>query len=475
MTPTPASTSGDRSPPPFWTLDRVAAALRGRARGNLPAGPRGLRTISTDTRALAPGDLFVALVGEHFDAHDFLDQAVRGGAAGLVVRHPERATGYGVPVYAVDDTLRALGDLARHRRAAWSKPVIAVAGSNGKTTTKDLIRAALASVLRVHATTGNLNNLVGVPLTLLALPDDVDVAVIELGTNMPGEVERLRDIARPQLAVVTSVGEEHLQGLGSLEQVLREETAVYVDVDVAVAPAAQPEIAEAARATARRVVNAGLDGGDLPVTRWGLGHDGLGWLEVDGVTVTPSVRGLHNLRNTALALAVARECGVPLEDAARGIAHMPQPAMRLAWETLGEANLINDAYNANPPSMRAALDLLSAMDRGRQRVAVLGTMRELGTQSHRCHAEIARYALATPIEVLAGVGEMATALHDQAANDPRVIAVADVADLWRALERRIAADAIILIKASRGVRLERLVPMLQAWAGEPARAGTGPH
>lgn len=459
----------------FWTRDRAAAALAARADGSCPRGPEPFGAVSTDTRAIQPGDLFVALAGERFDAHDFLGPAVERGAAGLVVSRPERAAGLGVPVYAVDDTLRALGELARFRRAAWGKPVVAVAGSNGKTTTKELIRAALGAVLDVHATTGNLNNLVGVPLTLLALPDDADIAVIEIGTNVPGEVARLRDIVAPQIAVVTSVGEEHLEGLGSLEQVLAEETSVLEGVAVAVVPASQPEIGAAAAGKARRVVVAGLEGGDLPVSRWGIGADGLGWLETEGVMVRPPVRGAHNLRNAALALAVASECGISIEDAARGIAAMPQPSMRMAWESLGRATLINDAYNANPPSMRAALDLLAAMDGGRQRVAVLGTMRELGAHAARCHDELARYALGTSADIVAGVGEMADALRAHASGDARVVTAPDVDELWGALAPRLAPDAVILLKASRGMRLERIVPLIKHWAGVPGAAAGVAH
>ena len=467
------SGNGARGTVPFWTRDRVAAALRDLADGNLPAGSEPFAGVSTDTRALAEGDLFVALAGERFDAHDFLAQAVAAGAAGLVVSRAERAASLGVPVYVVHDTLRALGALGAYRRAAWGRPIVAIAGSNGKTTTKDMTRAALGTVLAVHATTGNLNNLVGVPLTLLALPDDADVAVVEIGTNVPGEVARLRDIVGAQIAVVTSIGEEHLEGLGSLEQILVEETSAYDGVDVAIAPSGQPEIGEAGRRKAGRVVEAGLERGDVAAERWGVDADGLGWLEVEGITVRPPVRGVHNLRNAMLALAVARECGVSLEDAARGIAAMPQPAMRMAWDTLGDATLVNDAYNANPPSMRAALDLLAAMPAGRQRVAVLGTMRELGTHAARCHLDLARHALAGPADIVAGVGEMADALREAGAGDARVVAAPDVDELWTMLAPRLAPDAVILLKASRGMKLERIIPYLRRWAGLPDDPAAG--
>lgn len=447
----------------FWTFERVRAALSPELTGASPAGSEALARITTDTRSLSVGDCFVALPGERFDGHAFLTQAVAAGAAALVVSHPERAAGLGVPVFVVRDTLRALGELARFRRAAWGGPVIGIGGANGKTTTKELLAAALGAVLEVHATAANHNNLVGVPQTLLAMPDHTDVAVVEMGMNVPGEMARLREIVAPDVAVVTGVAEEHLEGLGSLAGVMREESAIFDGAAIAITPASQPEIAEAARGRARRVVAAGLDAGDVRATRWTVGADGLGTIEFDGVTVRPPTRGAHNLRNTMLVLAAARECGVPAAAAARGIAGAAVPAMRVAWEPLGRATVINDVYNANPASMRAAIDLLAAAA-GRPRVAVLGAMRELGVHAERLHDEIARYALASPIEIVAGIGELGAALRAAAPADPRVITGRDVDDLWPALAPRLADDAIILLKASRGVQLERLLPHLTAWS-----------
>ncbi|HEX6058804.1 MAG TPA: UDP-N-acetylmuramoyl-tripeptide--D-alanyl-D-alanine ligase [Gemmatimonadaceae bacterium] len=449
---------------PFWTLDRVAAALADEATTRPPRGPVPLRAVSTDTRKIETGDLFVALAGEHFDAHDFLAEAVAKGAAAVVVSDASRAAALGVPVYETRDTLVALGALARWRRRAWGKPVVGIAGSNGKTSTKELTKAALGAVLRVHATEGNLNNRVGVPLTLLALPDEADIAIVELGTNVPGELATVRAIAEPELAVVTCIAEEHLEGFGDLAGVLREESDAFDGAAVAITPAAQPEVGGAARGRARRVVSAGLDAGDLRASRWEIAADGLGWIEVEGVMVRPPARGAHNLRNAMLALAVARECGISLDDAARGIAAMPQPKMRSAWEPLGRGILINDAYNANPGSTRAALEMLAAVGDGRQRVAVLGTMREMGAQARRVHGEIAREVVASPIEVIAGIGEFAAALREAGGADPRVVTAPDIDELWPLLEPRLAADAVILLKASRGMKLERLVPSLTAWA-----------
>ncbi|HEV7993200.1 MAG TPA: UDP-N-acetylmuramoyl-tripeptide--D-alanyl-D-alanine ligase [Gemmatimonadaceae bacterium] len=445
--------------PRFWTLDRVADAL-----GDGPRGPTALARIATDTRAIGAGDCFVALKGETFDAHDYLAEAVAKGAAALVVHDVTRVAGLGVPVYVVSDTTRALGQLARYRRRVWGRPVVGVVGTNGKTSTKELLRAALGSMLRVHATVGNYNNLVGVPLTLFALPDESDVAVIEMGTNQPGEVASLRAIVEPDIVVVTSIAEEHLEGLGDLEGVLREELSACEGTGVAVVPSAQPEVVEGARTRAGRTVSAGLDAGDLRAERWGIEPDGQGWIELEGTTIRVPLRGVHNLRNAMLAIAVAREAGVSLDAVARGFAAMPSPPMRVNFETHGRATVINDAYNSNPGSARAALELLEHAGAGRQRVAVLGTMLELGAQADRLHDEIARAALAAPIELVVGVGSFAEALARVAPGERRVAVGADPASAWEAVRSRLDLDAVILLKGSRGVRLERFVPLISEWS-----------
>jgi UDP-N-acetylmuramoyl-tripeptide--D-alanyl-D-alanine ligase len=411
----------------------------------------------------------VALKGERFDAHDFLGEAAAGGAAAFVVSDASRAVGIGAPTFWVSDTTTALGALGNYRRRAWGGTTVAVAGSNGKTTTKELIRAALGGggALEVHATRGNLNNQVGVPLTLLAIPDSAQVAVVEIGTNYPGEVSLLRAIVQPDLAVVTSVGEEHLEGLGDMAGVLREEAEVYRDVTLAIAPASQPEIGTAARSLARQTLEAGLQSGDFRPDSWGVDENGHGWAEFGDVRLHLELRGSHNLRNAMIALAVARACGVALETAVSGISKVQPLGMRGGWHELGSLTLINDAYNANPASMREAIALLNDITTRKQRVLVLGTMRELGTHSPALHAEIASLALSSRADVVAGIGEFETPLRALGASD-RVVAASDVDDLWTALAPRIDRDAVVLIKASRGVQLERLVPYLTAWAADRA-------
>ena len=448
-------------PHPYWTMERVAQAL-----GTAPWPALPLAGISTDTRTLRPGDCFVALVGEHHDAHDHLAQAKAAGAAALVVQDATRAVGLGLPTCVVPDTLVALGQLATAWRRAWGGTVVAVAGSNGKTSTKELLRAALGADLPVHATHGNLNNRVGVPLTLLAIPAHATMAVVEVGTNMPGEVALLRAVAEPEIAVVTSIGEEHLEGLGDLQGVLREEAEILHGVALAVIPSAHPELEPLARARAQQVVRAGLPEqgtAELVPAAWGLDGDGCPWFDLDGVRGTLPLRGAHQAANAMLALAVARACGVSTVAATHGMAAMPVPSMRGVWTPIGRAVLLNDAYNANPASMRAALSLLASVGSDRQRVAILGTMRELGAQSGPQHRAVARAALESPADLLVGIGEFADAFADEGA-DARVITCQTLDGVWPLLEPRLNADALILLKASRGTQLERLIPQLTTWA-----------
>ena len=443
----------------YWTRDRVARALGGGPRGAQPFGG-----ISTDTRQVTVGDLFVALRGDRYDAHDFLADARDRGASALVVSDASRAVGLGLPVYVVPDTLVALGQLATAWRRAWGRTVIAVGGSNGKTSTKELLKAALSPTLAVHATVGNLNNLIGVPLTLLAIPSDAELAIVEVGTNTPGEIEQLRALVELDVAVVTSLGEEHLEGLGDLAGVLREESALFDAVPLAIVAAAYPELITAATARATTVRTAGLETADEQPTAWGLEPDGRPWLEVDGVRGVLPVRGAHQAANAMLAIAVARVCGVPMDSALSGMTAMTVPSMRGVLEQIGELTLYNDAYNANPASMRAALTLLGQMGGDRPRVAILGTMRELGAHAEAQHREIAQAALASGATLIAAMGDFVSAFTALAPHDPRVVLADDLEGLWAQLAPRLPRHAVILLKGSRGVQLERLVPHLTAWA-----------
>lgn len=452
-----------------WTAAAVREALGTAARGG---APEAFSAVSTDTRSMPPGALFVALRGERFDGHDHLAAAAQAGAAGAVVaRVPEGAPE--LAYHVVPDTLVALGDLARHRRRALAGRVVAVAGSNGKTTTKELLRAALGSTLRVHATEANLNNRVGVPLTLLAAPDGAEAIIVEVGTNLPGEVPALARVVEADAALVTSIGEEHLEGLGSLEGVLEEELAVFDGLrpeGVALVAEDPPELVAGARERAGRgrVRVAGFsdaaelhpEGGREAVrvlpdgsTRW----------RFRGVDVNVPLPGVHNVRNALLALGVAAEWGVPAEAAAAGIAAMPRPKMRNEWRRIGTVGVLADCYNANPPSVRAALDLLAELPADAPKVAVIGTMRELGGHAERYHRELAEHAaalLGRGIDRIVATGEFVAPFRAMDANG-RVVAAEDPLEAYDRLKPSLTGRETILLKGSRGVALERWIPLLE--------------
>jgi UDP-N-acetylmuramoyl-tripeptide--D-alanyl-D-alanine ligase len=465
-----------------WTADEVEKALE---TGPAAGGAGEFTEVSTDTRKIAPGSLFVALQGASFDAHDFLARAFEAGAAAAVVSRIPPDAPRDRAYYEVADTLHALGRLGRHRRRALAAKVVAVAGSNGKTTTKDLLRAALSPRYRVHATAGNLNNQVGVPLTLLAAPDDAEVLVVETGTNEPGEIDLLGAIVEPDAAVITSIGEEHLEGLGSIEGVLEEEIAILRHLRpggvavVAEEPTELPErTAEIVGGMRMRV--AGLD--EAADVRPDGGREGIEVLpggatrwRFRGATVELPLPGLHNVRNALVALGVSTELGVPVEDSAEAIARMPAPKMRGEWRQVGPLKVLADCYNANPPSTRAAIELLATLPADGEKVAVIGTMREMGEHAEALHREVGALALeklGNGIDRIVATGDFVASM---AGGDGRVIAAEDPLEAYAALRPLLNGDETILLKGSRGVALERLILLLErdfAGASEGAAPST---
>lgn len=289
--------------------------------------------IGTDSRQAGTGELYIALIGERFDGHDFVADAMAAGALGAVVSRPVAGAG-GIQLYPVDDTLQALGRLARYRRDRLPARVVGITGSSGKTGTKDLTAAAVGAGLRVHATAGNLNNQVGVPLTLLAAPEDAEALVVEMGTNTPGEIAILTGIARPDLAVITTVGESHLEKLGSVEGVLKEKLDLVRGLgegDVAIVGDRPRSLPRTARELQERVRVAGfsseadddLRARDVEVDHWG--HHRFLW---QGQRVSLQLPGRHAVVNALLALAVAQELGVEPAAAAAGVAGVEPGGMR---------------------------------------------------------------------------------------------------------------------------------------------------
>ncbi len=439
-----------------WTDESIRAAL-----GLNPGDPNiGYSSIATDTRQIGPGALFVALEGERFDGHEFLAAAAAAGAAGAVVR---RGTGPvpGLRLFEVDDTLRGFGWLARHRRRQFPGPVVAVTGTNGKTSTKEMLAAVLGTQYRTHATRLNLNNLVGVPQTILECPEGTEALVVEAGANAPGEIARYREIIEPDITVITNVDAGHLEGFGSLAGVLEEKLALARDVPLAIVGGDNPELAAGARRVARRVVTAGLSGTDVAADEVVIQPSGRPRVTIGEVSFTVGQLGLHQAKNAMLAWAVGQALGLPAGQVARGLESFTLPAGRGDLAQYGRLTLLNDSYNANPASFRALVDLVRSMRAGRRLVFVAGTMRELGSHSAAEHTQIADELATLDPEVLAAVGEFVPALERHRAQfGARLLTADDAAAIGPLVAERLRGDELVVLKGSRGVRLERIIPEL---------------
>jgi UDP-N-acetylmuramoyl-tripeptide--D-alanyl-D-alanine ligase len=410
--------------------------------------------------------LFVSLKGPNFDAHNFLAQAKERGAKAAVVRRGTPAVD-GLPFFEVDDTLDALAALARARRRMLPEgtPVVAITGSSGKTSTKEMIRAALAARYRVHATSGNLNNLIGVPLTILAAPEDTEALVVEAGASIPGEIAKLRDIIEPTIAVITNIGYAHVEGFGSLERIMAEKLSLLDGAPVAILGSGPDAMwPEARRRT--QVIPAALPGkatDDSLLDRY-LDKDGHPQLSLDtGEKVTLPALGIHQLENAQIALAVAQRAGVEHDAAVRALANLSLPEGRGDVREVGGMLVIDDSYNANPSSIRRAVQTAAWLAKRQRRplVIVVGTMLELGPESARLHAEVAREIARRKPALVAAVGTFVRpfeGLREELGG--RLITAADAGALGPKLRSALRGNELLLLKASRGVALEQVLRQL---------------
>ena len=445
-----------------WTDVLVREALA------LPPGgdQRPFSRISTDTRTLSPDTLFVALAGERFDGHDYLPAAASAGATGAVVRKGTPPV-EGLVLYEVPDTLVAYGRLARTRRGEITGPVVAVTGTNGKTSTKEMLAAVLATRYAVHATRANNNNLVGVPLTILEAPEGTEALVVEAGANLPGEIPRYREIIEPSITMVTNTVAGHLEGFGSLAGVVKEKLALTEGVPLAIVGTDPPALAEGAERLARRVLTAGLRGAAVVPERVELDPEARPIITIGGEVFTLAARGLHQADNAIRVWAVVEELGLDRGAAARALERFTIPGGRGELLQVGQLTILNDCYNANPQSFRAAIATATALRGARRLVFVAGTMRELGASSAELHREVAEALVKLDPELLAAVGEFVPALAPHAERlGERLVGAPDPVALGPLLSERLRGDEVVVLKASRGVALERILPALVAVAGE---------
>ena len=431
--------------------------------GELVGEPVSFDGVSTDTRRIKPGELFVALSGPQFDGHDFVDAAAKAGAAAAVVSHRIDSA---LPQLVVDDTLEALGRFAAAWRSNFSLPLIGITGSTGKTTVKQMLAQILAELGDVLATQGNLNNEIGVPLTLLRLREVHRFAVVEMGANHSGEIAKLAGMARPGIGLVTNAGAAHLEGFGSIEGVVEAKGEMYagvVDGGICVINGDQPWADDwKLRAGARRKVMFGLAGayefhvaGKVEDTASGTRF---AMVTPDGIVdIDLPLHGGHNVMNALAAAAAAWAAGANAEAIRAGLGKVSNVGGRMHVESLpGGVVVVDDSYNANPLSMRAAIDWLAAGNR--RGWLVMGDMGELGADAEVMHEEIGSYASECGLERLYTLGPLSAAA---AAAFGNARSFDDIEKLVATLQQDLEPGVTVLVKGSRSARMERVANALR--------------
>ncbi len=447
-------------------IDNTGAVL---VRGD---ADRSVHGVSTDTRSLHPDALYLALRGPNFDGNRFAAEASRRGAGALILRQDDALELAGIPkelpIAVHASPRRALAALATWHRSRLDIPVIAVTGSTGKTTTKSILAQLLATRFRVVSSPASFNNDIGVPLTLLAADAETEVLVAEMGTNAPGEIAQLTRIVQPTIGIVTNVGASHLEGLGSVEGVLREKSALFAGLPregLAVVNL-DGRHADELRDTVRcRAITFSVEGdGDFNATD-PLFHAGGTTFRLGRREITSPLLGIHNIHNLLAGLAACHGLGVELDELLPAVARLSGGRRRMERRQLGELTLFDDTYNSNPESARAALRVLAGLPTRGRRVLVLGDMLELGESAPEEHHAIGRDAALAGVDVLALVGELTRATAagalEAGMEAGRVVHLGTPEQAQDEITALVRAGDAVLIKGSRRMGLERLVERLE--------------
>jgi len=463
------------------TLEEIRRNIHG---VRLTAGNEAVAVsgVSIDSRTARPGELFLAIVGENFDGHYFLPAAAKAGCIGAVVCRgallPEGLDGmFGAGVIGVEDTRAALGELAGYCRRQLAASVIGVTGSNGKTTVKRMIHHILSRRLRGSASPKSFNNEIGVPLTLLAAEPGDDYVICEIGANASGEIANLSRMAAPNVAVITSVAETHLEGLGSLEGVAMEKAAILLGLDrggLGVVCGGCEPLDRALRGYDARVIRFGdTDDASLRLTAYEPAADGCRF-EMNGrLWADLPLPGRHNALNALAAMAVAQRFGMAAEEAAAALADLPAGPMRLERIECGAVTVFNDAYNANPASLLAAAAVLAETPAAR-RVLVVGDMKELGERAEALHEDTGRRVAARGLDLLVAVGPLGRYIaRGAAAEGMETVCFDTVEDASAGLGGLLKPGDVVLLKGSRSMRMERLVEPVCSAPAAAQNAGEG--
>ena len=420
-----------------------------------------IERVSTDSRTIKPGELFVALRGENFDAHNFLEQVAKSGAAGAIVAREVSAK---LPpqfsILRTNDTLAAYQNLAANYRKTLPLKVLCITGSNGKTSTKDFAASILGRAHRVTKTEGNFNNHVGLPRTILQANGADEFGVWEIGMNHPGEIAALARIASPDAALITNIGIAHIEFMGSREAIAQEKGALAEAVNTAgfvILNADDPFSASMAKRVRARVILAGIESGSIRAGDVQQTSAGSEFTIIEGAhrcRAQLPVPGLHMVQNAMLTVAAGRAFGVSLEDCAAGLAATPLTKARLQIREINGVQFIDDSYNANPDSMKAALQTLMELESDGKRVAVLGKMLELGTESERGHQEVGEAAATFGIDHLIAIGDDAIARAARHAGLANTAVAPNASQAAEMLSDIVSAGDLVLVKGSRSARTE---------------------
>jgi len=437
----------------------------------------GVSRVSTDSRTVQAGDLFVALRGENFDGHKFVEQTRERGAAGAMVEESWKGkTPKTFGLIRVPDTLAGYQKLAANYRKSLPLKVIAITGSNGKTSTKDFVAASLSRGFRVTKTEGNFNNHVGLPQTILAANSHDEIGVWEIGMNHPGEIAALAKIAAPDVAIITNVGVAHIEFMGSREAIAKEKgsLAEAVSANGTVILNADDTYSQGiADRTRAKVVFAGVEKGSIHATEMRQSPNGIEFTILEGAhrcRAQLPVPGTHMVQNAMLAVAAGRAFGLSLEDCAAGLASAPLTKARLQIKEINGIQFIDDSYNANPDSMKAALRTLVELDAEGRRIAVLGQMSELGEESERGHREVGEAAAALGIDQLITVGKVGATMAPAAekAGLKKCLSVESPNEAAEIIAKTASSGDLILVKGSRSAGMERV---LEAFAKRSSAVG----
>ncbi len=431
--------------------------------------------ISTDTRSVKHGEIFFALTGENYDGHNFIEQALSNGAAGAVISDSKKIgdlslNGSGkIALIEVSDTLKALGDLAKYYRKSLQTKFIAVTGSNGKTTTKDMVYHILKNFKNVSRSEKSFNNFIGVPLTIFGADLTHDFCVVEMGTNAPGEIRRLSEITSPNFTILTNISHTHLEGLGSIEGVANAKAEFIENMDedgTLITNADDAWCSQIASRFSGKVISFGFDeNAQIKATKVKRNKSGFTFIVNESFTVNLPVLGKHNIYNSLASVALGNAIGIRMEDMCERFVDFKLPPMRMEKRVCGDIIAINDGYNSSPSSMSAALDELAQLPAPGRRIFVCGDMLELGKDTERLHKEIGKKVASSKVDILWTVGPfsrfVAEGAIDNGMSGENIFSYDTSEETSSLIASQLKSKDTVLIKGSRRMKLECVLRQIE--------------